>query len=109
MTARRWLVVLSANAALAGWSIGTGHVASSLAVVVVQVFAIMVLPDEVDTTVTLANRRAGQATDLLAEVLEEHGPIYCDPTCDCSACRSARWLANTDPARFTDAPWWTRG
>lgn len=95
-----------ANAVCLGWAIGAGELAAIPAPFVLSAVIVWAwLADEaLDTTADDLRT----LVDLTAEVLDEHGPLYCDPTCDCSACRTARFLAAHDPVRFTDAKWWAR-
>lgn len=87
---RVWVALLTGNASLIGWAWAEGLWAESVAPMLCQMIATYIywrdvdlLPDEDEYL---------HAVDLLAEVIAEHGPMECDPDCDCTACTGARFL-----------------
>jgi hypothetical protein len=92
-----WVAGIGTSAALAGYGIADSGVAGVAPAVVTIGLAwcfAMDLEHHDD-----APDPDPMTAELLREVLEEHGPMECDPDCGCSACRGWRhlmWLGAQD-------------
>lgn len=90
---RVWVLLLTSNAALIGWSIAARPWTDALAPVVVMFALGWTFDRDVYDAHACAHERE-LALDFLEEVLDEHGPMECDPDCGCVACRARSWLAH---------------
>lgn len=90
---RWWVLLLTSNAALIGWSIAARPWTDSLAPIVVLFGLAWTFSRDVEDAADLAGER-DLALDFLAEVLAEHGPVECDPDCGCVACCARSWQSH---------------
>lgn len=87
---RWWMVLLVGNASVIGWCIGERRWVEAIAPVLVQIAGGWIFSGDVEDASECAAER-DMALDFLEEILDEHGPMECDPACGCVACRARRW------------------
>lgn len=104
MTAARWWgVALTGNGAALGWSLASSDFAGATVAVVAAVFLTVCMATDLGAERDTARTELGEVRDLLHELLEEHGPLWCDPACACTACVAGAYLTHHGYEVPTDA------
>lgn len=105
--ARWWIGAAAVNGTLAGWAVAAHRPTEAVAVAVVAVALVWLggvdVDDEHALTVGLVEEDLDECRDLLAELLDEHGPLWCDPSCACAACVAGAYLTHHGYEVRTDA------